>query len=250
MSQILTGRRASAKFDSDGVRIIRSGQQVDIPLPAIEAVRAAEPRTVEIVLTDGTVHRVEGDNPTATTAFVDALSAVLPEERDPSSRAVVTDTSGPRDPGLYVIGALLALLVLGYIGYAVWVARAHGARVVGVIIGLLPLLLGAAMLFSGVQEAFRRIVLARRGITVLAEAVGREGKKNVVYRYTTVEGDDRKYSCKRNQQRIHVLYDPQASWRAVHADWLPFVLGRVLVLILGSLFWLVVGVVMIFGVLW
>ncbi|PKW05504.1 hypothetical protein SAMN05428944_7471 [Streptomyces sp. 1222.5] len=250
MSQILNGRRSSAKFDSDGVRITRSGQQVDIPLPAIEAVRAAEARTVEIVLTDGTVHRVEGDNPTATTAFVDALSSVLPEKRDPSSRAVVTDTSAPRDPVLYVSGALLALLALGYIGYAVWVTRSHGARVVGVIIGLLPLLFGAAMLFTGVQEAFRRIVLARRGITVLAEAVGREGKKNVVYRYTTVEGADRTYSCKRNRQRIHVLYDPQASWRAIHADWLPFVLGRVVVLILGSLFWLFVGVVMIFGVLW
>jgi hypothetical protein len=149
------------EFDSDGVHITRSDQQVDIPLSAIQQVRAAEAHTVEVLLTDGTAHRVEGGNPTATAAFVAA-------------------------------------------------------------------------------EAIRRIALGRRGITVLAEAVGKEGKKTV-YNYTDADGGVHRYTCKRTLQRIQLAYDPGKRVRAAHADWLPFVVGRVLVKIVDAPFWLVVG---------
>ncbi|MFJ4617023.1 hypothetical protein [Streptomyces sp. NPDC088812] len=249
MSQILNGRGVSARFDSTGVHITRSGRQVDIPLAAVREVRAAAARTVEIVLTDGTAHRVEGGNPTATAAFAAALTAVLPEERNPAGGAVVTDTRTPRDWGLYTILTLGAAVALAYVGYAVWVTLTHGARVLGVIIGVVPLLAGVAMLASGLAEAVRRIVLSRRGITVLAEAVGKDGKKTV-YGYTDADGGVHRYTCKRTLQRIQLAYDPDGRVGAAHADWLPFVVGRLVVKIVGAPFWLFVGGVMIFGVLW
>ncbi|MFI5688878.1 DUF3592 domain-containing protein [Streptomyces sp. NPDC051636] len=232
------------------MHIDRSDHQVDIPLSAIQEVRAAEARTVEIVLTDGTAHRVEGGNPTATTAFVAALTAVLPDEQDPAGRAVVTDPRSPRDRGLSGLMALAVVLLLAFLGYVVWVALTHGTRVVGVITGLVPLTLGLGMLATGVQETFRRILLGRRGITVLAEAVGTEGKKKVVYEYVDADGAVHTYTCKRRLQRVQLAYDPHLPTRAVHADWLPFVVGRVFVLVGGSFFWLFAGVVMIFRVLW
>ncbi|MFE9442096.1 hypothetical protein ACFYO2_24505 [Streptomyces sp. NPDC006602] len=248
MSQILNGRGVSAKFDSDGVHITRPDQQVDIPLSAVREARAAETRTVEILLTDGTAHRVEGGNPTATAAFVAALTAALPEERDPASGAVITSTQTPRDRGPYGIMALGAVLALAFIGYAVWVALTHGARVLGVILGVVPLMAGVVMLASGIAETVRRIVLSRRGITVLAEAVGKEGKKTV-YSYTDTDGSVHRYTCKRTLPRIQLAYDPDKRVRAAHADWLPFVIGRISVKTIGAPLWLFVGVVMIFGVL-
>ncbi|MFD7136468.1 hypothetical protein [Streptomyces sp. NPDC059894] len=252
MSQILKGRGVSARFDPDGVHITRSGRQVDIPLAAVREIRAAEARTVEIVLTDGTAHRVEGGNPTATAAFAAALTAVLPEERNPAGGAVVTDTRTPRDWGLYVILSLCGALALAYIGYAVWVTLTHGARVLGVIIGVVPLLAGVVMLASGLAEAVRRIVLSRRGITVLAEAVGKDGKdgKKTVYHYADADGGVHRYTCKRTLQHIQLAYDPDGRVGPAHADWLPFVVGRIFVKIVGAPFWLFVGVAMIFGVLW
>ncbi|MFF5184205.1 hypothetical protein ACFY30_10520 [Streptomyces sp. NPDC000345] len=210
MSQILDGRGVSAGFDSDAVHITRSGRRVDIPLAAVREVRAAGARVVEIVLTDGTAHRVEGANPTATAAFAAALTAVLPEERDPAGGARFTDTRTPPDRFLHGIMALLAVLALAYVGYAVWVALTHGTRVLGVIVGILPLGAGAVLLVSGVAEALRRIVLGRRGITVLAEAVGKEGKKTV-YRYTDADGEVHRYACRRTLQRIQLAYDPAAA---------------------------------------
>ncbi|WP_329342772.1 hypothetical protein OG866_41095 [Streptomyces sp. NBC_00663] len=255
MSQILNGRGVSARFDSDGVHITRSDRQVDIPLSAIQDVRAAQARSVEILLTDGTAHRVEGGNPTATAAFVAALVPLLPAEREPDAGAVVTDTQSSRDWGLYAIMTLGTVLALAYLAYAGWVAFTHGSRVLGVVLGILPLLGGVAMVGSGLAETVRRAVLSRRGITVLAEAVGKDGKdgkdgKETVYGYTDADGGTHRYTCKRTLQRIQLAYDPARRVRAAHADWLPFVVGRVFVKVVGGAFWGVVGAVMVFGVLW
>ncbi|MEU6347952.1 hypothetical protein ABZ896_01330 [Streptomyces sp. NPDC047072] len=248
MSMVLNGRGVSARFDSGKVRVERSGQQVEIPFRAVREVRTVGERVLEIELADGSAHRVEGGNPTATAAFAGALTAVLPRERDPEGAAVVTEAEPTRDWFLYASMAGLGALALGYVGYVVWVALNHGSRVLGVLLGLLPLLAGIIMPLTGISEVVRRIVLSRRGITVLAEAVGKDGKKTV-YVYTDAEGETHRYTCKRSLQRIQLAYDPGGRVGAAHADWLPFVVGRVLVLIVGGLFWLFVGGAMVFGVL-
>jgi hypothetical protein len=248
MSQILNGRRVSAKYDSDAVRIDRSDRRVAIPLTVVREVRTPEPRVVEIVLTDGAVHRVEGGNPTATTAFAAALTGVLPPLRDPAGSALVT-TDESREPRLWWVMAPLALVVVGYLGYAGWVAATHGARVLGVVVGLLPLAIGLVGFFGGIEEATRRVALARRGISVHGYATGKR-KGNVYYSYTDAEGGVHTYSCRRNVQRTEIVYDPRQPSRAAHAQWLPFLLGKLFLMVVGGGIWLFIGVVMVFGVLW
>ncbi|WP_316782703.1 hypothetical protein [Streptomyces sasae] len=143
--------------------------------------------------------------------------------------------------------ALGVLLVPAYIGDLVWTGSRHGVEgVLIVIVGTLPLIGGIVMPVSGVLEAVRRVVLSRRGITVLAVAVGKEGKKTV-YRYSDADGRTHRYVCKRRLQRIQLAYDPEGSVGAAHADWLPFVVVRVVWNVVGGLFWLWLGAVMVFA---
>ncbi|MEW1771960.1 hypothetical protein [Streptomyces sp. NPDC086777] len=247
MSIILNGRGGSARFDADGVHITHSGRKVDIPLSAIREVRSAEPRVAEVVLTDGTMHRMAGRNRVTTTAFITALTAALPEERDPAARARIT--SSPRERVLYWLVALGALVVLAYLGYLVWVGSGYGVGgVVIAVLGTVPLTAGIVLPVSGVTEVVRRVVLSRRGITVLAVAVGKEGKKTA-YRYTDADGGAHGYVCKRKLQRIQLAYDPEGSVGAAHADWLPFVAARVAWHVVGGLFWLWIGVDLVFAAL-
>ncbi|MGW5634686.1 hypothetical protein [Streptomyces sp. NPDC003832] len=251
MSQILNGRGVRAAFDADGVHLDRSAQRVDIPLAAVREVRAAQARAVDIVLTDGVIHRVEGGNPTATAAFAAALTAALPEQRDPAGSALVTSSAERRAGfGDWWPLAAAALVVAGYLAYAVWVAATHGARVLGVVVGLLPLGLGLFGLGTTVQETFRRILLSRRGITVLAHAVGTTGKRSVVFEYTDTEGRTHTYACRRRMPATQLSYDPLKPGRAVHALSLPLAVAKAVVLFVGCAVWLVVGVVMVFGPLW
>ncbi|MEV5315843.1 MULTISPECIES: DUF3592 domain-containing protein [unclassified Streptomyces] len=248
MSQILHGRRVSAKYDSDAVRIEHPDRQVGIPLAVVREVRTPEPRVVEIVLTDGAVHRVEGGNPTATAAFAAALTGVLPALRDPAGSALVT-TDESREPRLWWVLTPLVLLVLAYLGYAGWVAATHGARILGVVVGLVPLAIGLLGFLGGIEEATRRAALARRGISVHGYATGRR-KKTVYYSYTDADGGVHTYSCRRNVQRTEIVYDPRQPSRAAHAQWLPFLLMKLFLMIFGGAVWLFIGVVMVFGVLW
>ncbi|MET9385919.1 DUF3592 domain-containing protein [Streptomyces sp. NPDC002928] len=249
-TQILRGRDVSAALDADGVHLTRSGERVDIPLAAVREVRAAGDRVVEIVLTDGVAHRVEGGNPTANAAFAAALTTALPERRDPAGSALVTVVAEPRGGINYGWLALYASGPLAFVAYAVWVGVTHGARVVGVVVGVVPLVLGIAFIGTAVHDVFRRTILRRRGITVLAEAVGRSGKKHTVYEYTDTDGAVHQYRCKRSNPRFQIAYDPRKPERAAHAIWLPELLVRLVVLFGGSVFWLFVGVTMMFSVLW
>ncbi|MER6347710.1 hypothetical protein ACWC10_16965 [Streptomyces sp. NPDC001595] len=210
--------------------------------------RTPDQRVVEIVLTDGAVHRVEGGNPTATAAFAAALTGVLPTPRDPAGSTLVT-TAETRDPGLWWLLVPLALVVMAYLGYAGWVVATHGARILGVVVGLVPLAIGLAGVIGGIEESSRRVALARRGIAVHGFATGRR-KKNVYYTYTDADGGVHTYSCRRNVQRTEIVYDPRQPSRAAHAQWLPFLLVKLFVMIVGGAVWLFVGVVMVFGVLW
>ncbi|MGC0330683.1 hypothetical protein RKD23_003673 [Streptomyces sp. SAI-170] len=248
MSQILNGRRVTATYDAEALRIDRSGRRTDIPLAAVREVRTPAERVVEVVLTDGVVHRVEGGNPTATSAFATALSGLLPQRRDPAGSALVT-TSGSRETSVWWFFGPLILLVLAYLGYAGWVASTQGVRVLGVIVGLLPLFIGLLLFFGGLEETSRRITLARRGITVEAYATSRR-RGSTYYRYTDADGREHFYNCQRNVQRTHIVYDPRNPGTAAHVQWPPFLLLKLFTMIVPGGLVLVVGVVMVFGALW
>jgi hypothetical protein len=75
-------------------------------------------------------------------------------------------------------------------------------------------------------------------------------KKSTYYRYTDADGQEYFYSCQRNVQRTHLVYDPRSPGTAAHVQWLPFLLLKLCtMLVLGGLL-LVVGGVMVFGALW
>lgn len=237
-----------AALDAGGVRVVRGGRETTIPLAVVREVRVPAPRSVEFVLTDGTTHRVEGDNPTATAAFAEAVTGALPEERDPAGAALVTTTGSGQAEGVqWGWLALFATPVLGYVGYAVWVGVTRGARVAGVILGLIPLVLGLVALITAVQEVFRRIVLARRGITVRAEHVGRTGKKSTLYAYVDADGRRRTYTSTRKRPVALLAYDPGKPERAVHHAWLGEVIGRVAALLVGGALLLLLGATMAFS---
>lgn len=246
--QILKGSGVSATLDDAKVRLEQREARLDIPLQAVRETRVPAERVVEIVLTDGATHRVEGGNPTATAAFAEAVTRALPVERDPAGSALVT-TEALDQGGLWGPLALLASPVLAYIGYAVWVAATHGVRVLGVIIGVLPLLFGIASLGAGVQETFRRVVLRQQGITVRAQAYGRK-KRQTLYVYTDTDGAQHNYWCGRKIPEINIAYDPRKPERAAHAAMLIEVIARVTGLLLVGVFLLALGIQMAFGLFW
>ncbi|CAL9505745.1 PH domain-containing protein [Streptomyces sp. enrichment culture] len=248
MSQILNGRGVTARYDAEALRIEGGGRQTRIPFAAVQEVRTPEARVLEIVLTDGAAHRVEGGNPSATAAFATALTGVLPPSRDPAGSALVTTAETGELSVWWLFGPLIAL-TLGYIGYAWWVGARHGVWVLGAIAAPLPLLVGLVLFFGGVEETCRRITLARRGITVEAYASTRR-LMNVSYRYTDADGGEHFYSCARTVQRTHVVYDPRNPASAAHVQWLPFLLVKLaFVLTVGALL-LACGAFLALGWLW
>ncbi|MFC8508529.1 DUF3592 domain-containing protein [Streptomyces sp. NPDC057411] len=250
--QILRGRGVYAALDADGLHVVRGGRRTSIPLAAVREIRVPEPRSIEIVLTDGAAHRVDGDNPTATAAFAETLTGALPEQRDPAGSALVTTTgTGTAEGVRWGVLALVASPVLAYTGYAIWVGATHGVRILGVVLGVIPLLIGLVLLFSGVQELYRRIVLARRGITVRAERIGPTGKKSTMYGYADADGGRQTYTCTRKTPGLLVTYDPRKPERAVHEAWLGEVIARVALMLLAGLVVLGIGLEMAFSdILW
>ncbi|MER5487647.1 hypothetical protein ABT024_31160 [Streptomyces sp. NPDC002812] len=87
------GRGTSATLEAGHLRIQQGPQCTLIPLAAVQEARAGDELLVEVVLTDGAVHRVSGRNPTATAAFAAALNRALPQDRDPAGSALVTTGS-------------------------------------------------------------------------------------------------------------------------------------------------------------
>jgi hypothetical protein len=248
MSQILNGRAVTAAYDAEALRVEGSGRRIRIPLAAVQEVRTPEARALEVVLTDGAAHRVEGANPTATAAFAAALTAVLPPSRDPAGSALVTMEETGDVSVWWLFGPLIAL-ALGYFGYVWWVAAEHGVWVLGAITAPLPLFVGLIVFFAGVEETSRRITLARRGITVEAYATSRR-LANVYYRYTDADGQEHLYSCTRNVQRTHLVYDPRSPSTAAHVQWLPFLLLKLAFMLAVGGVLLAVGGFLALGWLW
>ncbi|WP_407838586.1 hypothetical protein ACE1OC_23020 [Streptomyces sp. DSM 116496] len=141
-SHVLTGRGGrgtSATLEAGRLRIQQGPQYTLIPLAAVQEACAGDESTVEIVLTDGAVHRVKGANPTAAAAFAAALNRALPEGRDPAGSALVTtgSTSEEAEPlwrgddARASLGTDRLLIVRGGRNTDIPLAAVHEARVEG-----------------------------------------------------------------------------------------------------------------------
>lgn len=72
------GDGTEATLEDGGLRLVDRSARTEIPLAVVREARTVDGQHVGIVLTGSTVHPVDGGDPTAATAFVTALTAVLP----------------------------------------------------------------------------------------------------------------------------------------------------------------------------
>ncbi|MFD9034528.1 hypothetical protein ACFVZW_25835 [Streptomyces sp. NPDC059567] len=176
------------------------------------------------MLTDGIVHRVDGANATAATAFVTALTAALPEQRDPggSARVTVTSLEQPQDEEGkdksrltdYVSLTILGPLVLTYLGYAIWSGVTRGPELMFVIGGAVPFSSGVLTLLFAAEEARLQIPLRKRGITVVARLDFRTTGRAAWYKYTDADGVEHNHRSKFRGPQPPLAYDPQRPGRA------------------------------------
>ncbi|MFC9816784.1 hypothetical protein ACFVJM_32510 [Streptomyces virginiae] len=108
---------------------------------------------------------------------------------------------------------MLALTVLACVAYAIWVGVTHGTRVIGVVIGIFVLLIGLLTVFMAIDKVALRLRLARHGVTVDAERVGRS---KPLYYYNDAAGVPHQYSGGSGAPTIPVTYDPRRPDQALH----------------------------------
>ncbi|MFI9120560.1 hypothetical protein ACIGW0_14355 [Streptomyces bikiniensis] len=123
--QVLARADESAVLEPVRLVVTTVSLRKGIPLVVVREVHREGDTTLRVPLTGGTDHRIHGGNATATTLFHDALTAALPEERDPAGSILVTveDEHGVRTWWLIAGGAAFAGL---YVAHVWWTAVAHG----------------------------------------------------------------------------------------------------------------------------
>ncbi|MGV9457052.1 hypothetical protein [Streptomyces sp. NPDC003635] len=218
-AQILVGEDgAEAVLDDDGLRLVDRRTRTQVPLAVVQEVRSDGGRHVEIVLTDGVLHRVDGGNPTAATAFANALGDALPAQRDPAGSAAVrvTDLTPQPEPEQPVYHPkyrrrqlILLALVLTYAGYTTGVGVALGADKLPAPLGaVIPLALGAALLILALDVTLVYYALKKRGITVNATFDFQTKDKAAWYKYTSLDGVEHSGRGKNRGPVTRVAYDP------------------------------------------
>lgn len=227
--QILTKGSDDAILEADRLVIRTTDERKEIPLVAIQDVLRDTETSLKIVLTDGAPHWITGGNPTATTMFQTALTAALPEERDPAGSSLITVKDEPGAvPWWSILGWSTAFLA-AYTGYVWWTAVAHGGAWAGIaFFAGFGTLFGLAGIFATASNLQDRWVLARRGITVQADGYHlANGRRSEYYKFTDTHGNE--YSQKaisNSTPHIHVVYDPQRPSRHLQRTWLPFVVTK------------------------
>ncbi|MEU6310667.1 hypothetical protein [Streptomyces sp. NPDC047014] len=222
--QILRGDGAEAVLHADGIRLVGRGSRTEIPFAVVQGAGTEGGRDVEIVLTDGVVYRVDGGNATAATAFVTALTAALPEQRDPggSTRVTVTSVEQPpeaesRDrsrPADYASLTILGTLVLVYLGYAIWTGVTRGSEVKFVMAGVIPFFTGLITLLFAAEEVRLQLPLRERGITVVARLDFRAKGGAAWYKYTDADGVEHSHRSRFRGPQPPLAYDPRRPGRA------------------------------------
>ncbi|MGW6982124.1 hypothetical protein ACWGE1_22260 [Streptomyces sp. NPDC054932] len=209
---VLLGDGAELRADSGGLLLLRTHEEVRIPLAAVARVHA-NGRVVAVELTAPTgtepnLYRIEGVSRASATVFEEAVNGSLPERPadeglvDGSTLVTVTprgdadadreadgeEDAEPLQPAEFVIRCTMAAVGLGLVALAagVVIAGDHVSRALAV------LLLGSTGLAIG-RLAVRTVAilwnewyLPRHGITIEAQPVLIHGR--VAYGYTDTEG--------------------------------------------------------------
>lgn len=185
-----------------------------VPLAAVEEVRQTGATSLTLVLTDGVTRPLPEGNTYSAPAFHAAVTEALPDRRDPAGSALLTtEERGPVIPvwalWLGVLGALGA-----YVAYVWFTSAAHGPGMGAAAFGAFPgVLLGGLGVVAVLRSTGDRVLLARRGITVVAtRAYHPNGKRANHYRFTDASGNQltTHYGSNRPTNEIHVVYDPEA----------------------------------------
>ncbi|MGA5219591.1 hypothetical protein ACPCAE_26480 [Streptomyces cinereoruber] len=221
--QVLAKADESAVLEPDRLVVTTVSRRKEIPLAVVREVHRENDTTLRVTLTDGADHWIHGGNATATTLFHDALTVALPEERDPAGSALVTveDEHGVRMWWLFAGGAAFVGL---YIAYVWWTAVAHGGNTAFIsFFAALGTLIGLGSVLGAAATIADRVVLARRGVTVVATAkYFPNGKKSDYYQFTDTHGNEYSQEARNRPTRhIHVVYDPRHPSR--HAPRAPLV---------------------------
>ncbi|MFE3739228.1 hypothetical protein [Streptomyces sp. NPDC059134] len=225
---ILRGRGTTAHFEDRSVLLEQNGIHRRIPVRAIQEVRAsgAGGDTAEIELTsagrDPVVFVVPRSSPAAVSAFVSAVTSVLPEHRSPRDGMELVSEETPTAPEWRVFLArhsaavTVAVFAIGlWAALVVYVAAAGepGQWLMPIPGALLLLAAGRYLQLAGgiVREHWST---RRHGIAVAATSAGRNSANKEIWEFTDAEGRARTYvgSGKiigREPRRIEVRYDPR-----------------------------------------
>ncbi|MFG2294884.1 hypothetical protein [Streptomyces sp. NPDC048603] len=247
--QILAKGDVSTILTPDSLKIERFKERKKIPLAAVREVHPDGDKALKIVLTDGVVQRIEGGNPTATGMFLTALEAALPEERDPAGSALVTTEATTGEIKMWWVVAGIAAVLLAYGGYVYWVGHTYGVDEGMFAFLSVPWLLFSLLCAAAfVSDISDRVVLARRGVTVLAaQKYYPNGKQSGYYKFTDTMGNEySQHAPRRSTENIHVVYDPQRPSRHAPTETLLMVVLKrtFLGLLVGGCLWLgVIGIV-------
>ncbi|MFF2306068.1 hypothetical protein ACFVVP_26635 [Streptomyces sp. NPDC058128] len=219
-AQILVGSDGTETvLGGGGLQLVDRRARTEIPLAVVQKARTSGGNQAEIVLTDGAVHRVDGGNPTAVAAFVSALTAALPERRDPagSARVTVTPLTPPAEPETTKnpfdkVRATLLAIFIAYVGNAIGVGVAYEAgAIIFPLFAVIPFFFGAALQFAAVQKTGVYRALKERGITVPAHFAHRNKNGVPVYRFTGADGVEHlAQGSSTLGPETRVVYDPES----------------------------------------
>ncbi|MFJ9596655.1 hypothetical protein ACIRS3_28355 [Streptomyces virginiae] len=157
--------------------------------------------------------RLQGGNAYATSAFHTALTAALPERRDPAGSALIATEEGGAVIKVWQAWTGGAALLAAFVGYVWWTGSTHGGGMgAAAFFGAPAVILGGLFTFAAVSSAKDRAVLRRRGITVVAaRRYHPNGKRASSYAFTDTSGNEHttSYGSGRATDEIHVVYDPE-----------------------------------------
>lgn len=228
-SQVLSKGNSSATLGPDHLVIKQGRQRTEIPLEAVQEARAGGGTDLCVVLTDGAVHRLHGGNATATEAFRIALDEALPEVRNPAGSSLVTTATEPSVIKAWQVWLGILAFAAGYMGFVVWVGHSAPDSQAWplVLFAVVPLGLGLPCTLGMLFKTTERVVLARRGITVLGTMAYHEnGRRLGSYTFTDTDGNEHAHqpTFGRSADTLHVVYDPRRPGDNVSRRPLPEVL--------------------------
>ncbi|MFJ5706524.1 hypothetical protein [Streptomyces sp. NPDC093105] len=206
----------------DHIAILRDGHLTierdrvvtTVPLAAVDEVRQTGATSLVLVLTDGVSRPLPEGNTYSATAFRTAVTEALPKQRDPAGSALLTTEEGRDSIPVWAVWLGVLGFLGAYVAYVWWTGAAHGPEMGMAAFGaVLGVLFGGLGVLGAVSSARDRVLLARRGISVVAtRAYYPNGKKASYYKFTDASGNEltTSYGSGRATHEIHVVYDPEA----------------------------------------